>query len=147
MQVDSNISESECEDPDDDEKNWLLCTEIKLLGSTVRVNIKPQSKYIQALIHHAVDLGERYIFLGPLEDDEIAISDVPHMTTPFSVTGLHSIAFSVLLSAAQQLGYTDEDDIYDCLKNGSEESYVKPLRYHICDSIIIQTILNFFFLK
>lgn len=68
------------------------------------------------------------------------------MTTPFSVTGLHSIAFSALLSAALQLGYTDEDDIYDRLKKGSEESYIKPLHYHICDPIvIIQFVLNFFF--
>ena len=147
MQVDSNISKSEREDPDDDKKNWLPHTEIKLSGSTACVNIKPQSKYIQALIHRAVNLGEQYIFLGPLEDDEITISDVPHMTTPFSMTGLHSIVFSALLSAAQQLGYTDEDDIYDRLKNGSEESYVKPLHYHICDSKIIQTVLNFFFFK
>jgi hypothetical protein len=136
MQVD-NVSESEREDSDD-EGEWLLRTAIKLSGTTPRVNIKPQSKYIQALIHRAVDLGERYIFLGPPEDDEITISDVPNMTTPFSVTGLHSIAFSGLLSAAQQLGYTDEGDVYDRLKNGSEESYVKPLRYHVCDSIIIQ---------
>jgi hypothetical protein len=136
MQVD-NVSESEREDSDD-EGEWLLRTAIKLSGTTPRVNIKPQSKYIQALIHRAVDLGERYIFLGPPEDDEITISDVPNMTTPFSVTGLHSIAFSGLLSAAQQLGYTDEGDVYDRLKNGSEESYVKPLRYHVRDSIIIQ---------
>ena len=66
------------------------------------------------------------------------------MTTPFSMTGLHSIAFSGLLNAAQQIGYTDEGDVYDHLKNGSEESYVKPLHYHVHDSIIIQiTILNF----
>ena len=96
MQVDSNISESEHEDPDDDEKNWLPHTEIKLSGSTVHVNIKPQSKYIQALIHCAVNLGEQYIFLGPPEDDEITIGDVPHMTTPFSMRGLHSIVFSAL---------------------------------------------------
>lgn len=144
MQVDNNIFESEHEDGDK-ERDWLPRTEIILSGST-RVNIKPQSKYIQALIHRAVDLGERYIFLGPPGDDEIAISDIPNMTTPFSVTGLHSIAFSALLSAAQQLGYTDEDDIYDRLKNGSEESYVKPLRYHVRDSIIIQAILNIIFI-
>jgi hypothetical protein len=136
MQVD-NVSESEREDSDD-EGEWLPRTAIKLSGTTLHVNIKPQSKYIQALIHRAVDLGERYIFLGPPEDDEITISDVPNMTTPFSVTGLRSIAFSGLLSAAQQLGYTDEGDVYDRLKNGSEESYVKPLRYHVRDSIIIQ---------
>ena len=141
MQVDS---ESEPEDSDSErDSKWLPRTAIKLSGTTPRVNIKPQSKYIQALIHRAVDLGERYIFLGPPEDDEIAIGDVPNMTTPFSVTGLHSIAFSGLLSAAQQLGYTDDSDIYDRLKNGSEESYVKPLRYHVCDSIHYHT--NYYF--
>ena len=144
MHIDT--SESEREDHDGDkEREWLPRTEIILSGST-RVNIKPQSKYIQALIHRAVDLGERYIFLGPPEDDETAIGDVPNMTTPFSVTGLHSIAFSALLSAAQQLGYTDEDDIYDRLKDGSEESYIKPLHYHVHDSISIQTILNIIFI-
>ena len=146
MQVDSDRSKSENEDNIVDENYWLPRTEIKLSGNA-RVNIKPQSKYIQALIHRAVDLGERYVFLGPPEDDEIAIGDVPNMTTPFSVAGLHSIAFSALLSAAQQLGYTDDDDIYDRLQNGSEESYIKPLRYHVCDSIIFKlqiTLMNHF---
>ena len=128
MQV-NNVSESEHEDSDD-EGEWLLHTAIKLSGTTLHINIKPQSKYIQALIHCAIDLGERYIFLGPPENDGIIISDVPNMTTPFSMTGLHSIAFLGLLNTAQQLGYTDEGDVYDCLKNESEESYVKPLHYH-----------------
>ena len=130
MKVELGNAESEREDSDNG-GNWLPRTEIILSGST-RVNIRPQSKYIQALIHRAVDLGERYIFLGPPEHDEIAIGDVSNMTTPFSVTGLHSIAFSALLSTAQQLGYTDEGDICDRLQNGSEESYIKPLRYHVC---------------
>ena len=81
MQVDTVVSESEGEDSDGD-REWLPCTAIKLSGTTLRINIKPQSKYIQTLIHRTVDLGEQYIFLGPLEDDEIAISDVSNMTTP-----------------------------------------------------------------
>jgi hypothetical protein len=149
MHVDNDISGSEREDGDK-ERDWLPRTEITILSGSTRVNIKPQSKHIQALIHRAVNLGERYIFLGPPEDDEIAIGDVPNMTTPFSVTGLHSIAFSALLSAAEQLGYTDEDDIYDRLNDGSEESYIKPLCYHVChgDSMIIMipTILNIIFI-
>ena len=146
-QVVNIVSESEREDSDN-EGDWLPRTAIKLSGTTPCINIKPQYKYIQALIHRAVDLGERYIFLGPPEDDAIAIGDVPNMTTPFSVTGLHSIAFSGLLNAAQQLGYTEEGDIYDRLNNGSEESYVKPLRYHVRDSIIIRiTIVNLMFLN
>jgi hypothetical protein len=95
-----------------------------------------QSKYIQALIHRAVNLGKRYIFLGPPEDDEMMIDDVPNMATPFSVTGLHSIAFLALLSAAEQLGYTDGNDVYDRLKNGSEELYIKPLRNHVRVSLL-----------
>ena len=102
MQV-INVSKSEHEDSDD-EGEWLPCTAIKLSGTTPHVNIKPQSKYIQALIYRAVDLGDQYIFLGPPENDGITISDVPNMTTPFSMTGLHSIAFLGLLNAAQQLG-------------------------------------------
>ena len=55
MQV-NNVSESEHEDSDGEGK-WLPHTAIKLLGTTPHINIKPQSKYIQALIHRAIDLG------------------------------------------------------------------------------------------
>jgi hypothetical protein len=143
MQVDKSDHEDS-----DQERDWLKRTEIILSGSTPRVNIKPQSKYIQALIYCAVDLGERYIFLGPPEDEEITTDDVGNMTTPFSVTGLHSIAFSALLSAAQQLVYTDENDVYDRLTNGSEELYIKPLRYHVRDfTVIVPLVLKIIILN
>ena len=131
----------------DKEKVWLPQTDIELAfsGSTARVNLKPQSKHIQVLICRAVNLGERYIFLGPPGDDEIAIGEVPDMTTPFSVTGLHSIAFLALVAAAQQLDYTEDGDIYDRLWTGSEESYVKPLRSHVCGVMIVLMLLNYFF--
>ena len=54
------------------------------------------------------------------------------MHTPFSIMGLHRIAFHALVSAAQQLGLDEEKDIVDRLYNGSENFYVKPLRTHIC---------------
>jgi hypothetical protein len=111
---------------------WLSCTKIVLKSG--RINIKAQSKYIQALLRLAIDLGERYIFLGPPGDDAITVNEASNMTTPFSVTGLHSIAFTALVSAAQQLTYVDEGDVYDRLQKGSE-LYVKPLRTHVSDVV------------
>ena len=102
---DSATAPSENGDKDDDSE-WLLHTKIELTfqGATPRINLKPQSKDVKALIHRAVDLGEIYIFLGPPEDDDIKVDDAPSMHTPFSITGLHRIAFQALVAAAQQLG-------------------------------------------
>jgi hypothetical protein len=114
---------------------WLPCTKIVLKSG--RINIKAQSKYIQTLLRLAIDLGERYIFLGPPVDEEITVNEASNMTTPFSVTGLHSIAFIALVSAAQQLMYVDEGDVHDRLQQGSE-LYVKPLRTHVSDVCFFQ---------
>lgn len=115
---------------------WLPCTKIILKSG--RINIKAQSKYIQTLLRLAIDLGERYIFLGPpLGDDSITVNGASNMTTPFSVTGLHSIAFMALVSAAEQLMYIDKGDVYDRLQHGSEQ-YVKPLRTHVSDVCFVQ---------
>jgi len=129
---DSATAPSENGDEDDDSE-WLPRTKIELTfqGATPRVNLKPQSKDIKALIRRAVDLGEIYIFLGPPEDDDIQVDDAPSMHTPFSVTGLHRIAFQALVAAAQQLGLDEEKDVVDRLYNGSENFYVKPLRTHV----------------
>jgi hypothetical protein len=118
---------------------WLPSTKIKLKSG--RINIKAQSRYIQALLRLAINLGERYIFLGPPGDDAITIDEASNMTTPFSVTGLHSIAFMALVSAAQQLKYVDEGDVYDRLQQGSE-LYVKPLRTHVSDVCFFQLSLT-----
>jgi hypothetical protein len=123
------------EDHDEDsDSEWLPRTKIELTfqGATPRVNLKPQSKDIKALIRRAVNLGEIYIFLGPPEDNEIQLDNTPSMHTPFSITGLHNIAFQALVAAAQQLGLTEERDVVDRLYNGSEDLYVKPLRTHVC---------------
>lgn len=132
--------------PDDDDL-WLPRTKVHISyqGSTPRVNIKPQSKFIQALIRRAVDLGEIYIFLGTPEDDDLALDDIPKMCTPFSTMGLHAIAFLALIAAAKQLGYDEDDgDVVDRLQNGSEEFYVKPLRTHVCGLFLQATVLIFF---
>jgi hypothetical protein len=114
---------------------WLPCTKINLKNG--RINIKAQSNYIQVLLRLAIDLGERYIFLGPPGDDATTVNEASNMTTPFSVMGLHSIAFIALVSAAEQLSYVDEGDVYDRLQQGSE-SYVKPLRTHVSNFHVSQ---------
>ena len=131
---------------EDDDSEWLPHTKIELTfqGATPRVNLKPQSKDIKALIRRAVDLGEIYIFLGPPEDDDIQVDDAPSMHTPFSVTGLHRIAFQALVAAAQQLGLDEEKDVVDRLYNGSENFYVKPLRTHVCFVALKVMLLTYF---
>ena len=139
------MAPSENRDEDDDFK-WLPHTKIELTyqGATPRVNLKPQSKDIKALICRAVDLGEIYIFLGPPEDDDIQVDDTPSMHTPFSVSGLHRIAFQALVAAAQQLGLDEEKDVVDRLYNGSENLYVKPLRTHVCFVALKVMLLTYF---
>ena len=131
---------------EDDDFEWLPQTKIELTyqGATPRVNLKPQSKDIKALIRCAVDLGEIYIFLGPPEDDDIQVDDTPSMHTPFSVSGLHRIAFQALVAAAQQLGLDKEKDVVDRLYNGSENFYVKPLRTHVCFIALKVMLLTYF---
>jgi hypothetical protein len=131
---------------EDDDFEWLPHTKIELTyqGATPRVNLKPQSKDIKALIRRAVDLGEIYIFLGPPEDDDIQVDDTPSMHTPFSVSGLHRIAFQALVAAAQQLGLDEEKDVVDRLYNGSENLYVKPLRTHVCFIALKVMLLTYF---
>ena len=131
---------------EDDDFEWLPHTKIELTyqGATPRVNLKPQSKDIKALIRRAVDLGEIYIFLGHLEDDNIQVDDTPSMHTPFSISGLHHIAFQALVAAAQQLGLDEEKDIVDRLYNRSENLYVKPLRTHVCFVALKVMLLTYF---
>jgi len=127
----TRASSENCDEDDDSE--WLPHTKIELTfqGATPHINLKPQSKDIKALIRHAVDLGEIYIFLGPPEDNNIEVDDAPSMHTPFSITGLHRIVFQALVAAAQQLELDEEKDIIDRLYNGSENLYVKPLCTHV----------------
>ena len=131
---------------EDDDFEWLPHTKIELTyqGATPCVNLKPQSKDIKALIRRAVDLGEIYIFLGPPEDDDIQVDDMPSMHTPFSVSGLHRIAFQALVAAAQQLGLDEEKDVVDRLYNGSENLYVKPLCTHVCFVALKVMLLTYF---
>jgi len=133
---------------EDDDFEWLPHTKIELTyqGATPRVNLKPQSKDIKALIRRAVDLGEIYIFLGPPEDNNIQVDDTPSMHTPFSVSGLHRIAFQALVAAAQQpeLGLDEEKDVIDRLYNGSENFYVKPLCTHVCFVALKVMLLTYF---
>ena len=131
---------------EDDDLEWLPCTKIELTfqGATPCINLKPQSKDIKALIRCAADLGEIYIFLGPLEDDDIQVDDVPSMHTPFSITGLHCIAFKALVAAAQQLRLDEEKDVVDRLYNRSENFYVKPLCTHVCFIALKVILLTYF---
>ena len=131
---------------EDDDFEWLLHTKIELTyqGAPPHINLKPQSKDIKALIRCAVNLGKIYIFLGPLEDDNIQVDDMPSMHTPFSVSGLHRIAFQALVAAAQQLGLDEEKDVIDRLYNGSENLYVKPLHTHVCFVALKVMLLTYF---
>src|ERR1700678_564967 len=110
-----------------------------------RVNLKPQSKDIQALIHRAINLGKIYIFVGTPEDNSIQLNDAPNMNTPFSITGLHHIAFQALIAAAQQLGLDKDRDVVDRLLNGSAAFYVKPLRTHVCSFLPALILPTYYF--
>jgi hypothetical protein len=104
----------------------------------------PQSKDIKAFICCAVNLGGIYIFLGPPEDNNIQVDDMPSMHMPFSISGLYRIAFQALVAAAQQLGLDEEKDIVDRLYNGFENLYVKLLRAHVCFVALKVMLLTYF---
>ncbi|KJA13119.1 hypothetical protein HYPSUDRAFT_209813 [Hypholoma sublateritium FD-334 SS-4] len=53
------------------------------------------------------------------------------MVTPFSTAGLHSLAITALITAAEEHGFNTEGDVVEWLTSGSEKSYIKPLRTHV----------------
>ncbi|KAF9477314.1 hypothetical protein BDN70DRAFT_115722 [Pholiota conissans] len=116
-----------------DDSNWLPRTRIHLTyqNSTPRVNIKDQSTIMQTVIRRAVDLGELYLVLGTPDSEKLTPDDASGMNTPFSVSGLHSIAITALIASAQEQGCDEEQDVVDRLSEGSERYYIKPLRTHV----------------
>ena len=96
------------------------------------MNIKEQSSTIQGVIRRALDLGVIYLVLGiprsaALTPDDAGMS----MVTPFSTSGLHSLAITALITAAEEHGFDEEGDVVERLTSGSEKSYIKPLRTHV----------------
>ena len=112
---------------------WLKRSSITLSyqGSTARVNIKEQSKTMQSVIRRAMALGELYLVLGIPCNDVLTLDSAATMQTPFSTAGLHSLAITALVAAAEEHEYSHEGDVVDRLTMGSEKSYIKPLRTHV----------------
>ncbi|KAF8197082.1 hypothetical protein BJ912DRAFT_1056162 [Pholiota molesta] len=121
------------EDEGDDDSDWMSRTKIQLSyqNSTPRVNLKDQSGIMQAVIRRALDLGEVYLVLGTPDAHDLSPEGAATMNTPFSIAGLHSLAITALVSAAQEHGYNKERDIAERLTEGSERYYIKPLRTHV----------------
>lgn len=138
----SRAKQSAESEPESDSKTktkvaWLPRSNIVLSGQshTARVNMKDQSTAIQAVLRRAVDLGEVYIVLGVPTNDEtgfMTADEAAAMHTPFSAVGMHFLALTALVHSAEEFGYAEEHgDIGHWLVEGSEKSYIKPLRTHV----------------
>lgn len=122
-------------DSEDDGLPWLPRTNLNEVDAK-GMDIKPQNGVIKQVMRHAFAIGDRMIVFG--SQDSAQTNGRPDfdmlnsMSTPMDKVLLDKIALAALVSAAENLGYGDNDyDVADRLERGSYRHYIKPITTYV----------------
>ncbi|KAI0728102.1 hypothetical protein C8Q72DRAFT_795404 [Fomitopsis betulina] len=122
-------------DSEDDGLPWLPRTNLNEVDAK-GMDIKPQNGVIKQVMRHVFAIGNRMIVFGSQDlaqtNGRPDFDMLNSMSTPMDKVLLDKIALAALVSAAENLGYGDNDyNVADRLERGSYRHYIKPITTYV----------------